>query len=62
MKHDDLTAARRRRRSDLRWSGLFLGGAIVLALIGEPQPLAILTAGASFLTGAYLLFRPAPRR
>lgn len=57
MKHEP-TPAQRRRRSNLRWGIGFLIGGVVLAFIGEPQPLAILVAGASSLTGAYLLFRP----
>ena len=60
MKHEP-TPAQRQRRSDLRWGVGFLIGGVVLAAIGEPQPLAILAAGASALTGAYLLFRPTPR-
>lgn len=60
MKHEPTPA--QRRRSDLRWGVGFLIGGVVLALIGEPQPVAIFVAGASALTGAYLLFRPGTRR
>lgn len=52
-----MTRPRRERRRDLIWGLAFLAGSIPVAAVGQPQPLAILAAGAGAVTGSILAAR-----
>lgn len=52
----DRAADRRPSLEAIRWAALLFVLAIVVALVGEPQPFSIVVAGAGALTGAFILW------
>ena len=48
---------RRQFCRELAWSAGFALGALAVAVVGRPQPLAILVAGVGWLTAAIIAFR-----